>query len=389
MNSGSLPQINNASLICGDFNSRSTHWGYKNTNPNGSAVISWAEAQDFHLLYDSKEPPTFFSGRHKNWYNPDLAFVPSTSAHTWERTVLNQFPKSGHCPIILKGSANITIKSLNKKRWNFRKADWEKFTSKTNDLTKDLPDPKSNKSAAYSAFTVMLNSAAKASIPRGRRGNYIPCWDDECDAALNDVNKADPMDRAAKNDHLYDILGEKRKARWEESIASIDFTHSSRKAWATVNRLTDRSATVKKCPVSANEIASVLVQNGKWQRTATKEKIKEEQDNINTEIKATAHKQPASSPLSDAISVNELLDAIFCLKNGKAPGIDKVHAEFLRYLGLRAVEWLRCFLSDCLESTTIPSIWKQAKVIAILKPKKPEVDPTSYCPISLLRSPSS
>ena len=110
----------------------------------------------------------------------------------------------------------------------------------------------------------------------------------------------------------------------------------------------------------------MLVENWKW-------KGKEARQNI-----------PASSTLSDSITTNELFDAIHCLKNGKAPGIDNVHSEFISHLGLQALEWLRLYLSDSLETSSIPKVWRKAKVIAILKPKKPADDPTSYRPISLL-----
>ena len=48
------------------------------------------------------------------------------------------------------------------------------------------------------------------------------------------------------------------------------------------------------------------------------------------------------------------------------------------------MQWLRLFLSDCLEKTVMPSVWKQARVPAILQQKKVETDQTSYRPISFL-----
>lgn len=49
---------------------------------------------------------------------------------------------------------------------------------------------------------------------------------------------------------------------WEETT-SIDFTHSSRKAWQTYKKLTGRSNTPKLCLVIAEAIASALVGNGR------------------------------------------------------------------------------------------------------------------------------
>ena len=105
---------------------------------------------------------------------------------------------------------------------------------------------------------------------------------------------------------------------------------------------------------------------------------------VNSEIKETIANQPASSNLSGPITTKQLLDAIFCMKNGKAPGIDRVHPEFLSNMGLQATECLRRLLSDCIETMSIPAIWRHTKVAAILKPKKLTDDPKSYRPISLL-----
>ena len=51
-------------------------------------------------------------------------------------------------------------------------------------------------------------------------------------------------------------------------------------------------------------------------------------------------KRPSPANLLHAISLEQLMDAILCLKKGKAPGIDLVHTEFLCHMGLRALDWL-------------------------------------------------
>ena len=45
----------------------------------------------------------------------------------------------------------------------------------------------------------------------------------------------------------------KRRDRWSEAVRSIDFSHSSRKAWSILNNLTGRSRhSPRHCPVSAD-----------------------------------------------------------------------------------------------------------------------------------------
>ena len=61
-------------------------------------------------------------------------------------------------------------------------------------------------------------------------------------------------------------LDRKRRDRWSEAVRSIDFSHSSRKAWSILNNLTGRSRhSPRHCPVSADAIASQLVKNGKYE----------------------------------------------------------------------------------------------------------------------------
>jgi len=52
--------------------------------------------------------------------------------------------------------------------------------------------------------------------------------------------------------------------RWIELVEGSDFTHSSRKAWKTFNRLTGRCARPRQCPVTANAIAHQLLANGRY-----------------------------------------------------------------------------------------------------------------------------
>ena len=86
--------------------------------------------------------------------------------------------------------------------------------------------------------------------------------------------------------------------------------------------------------------------------------------------------------MSDAFTLEEVETAPKSLKNVKAPGNDNIHTEFLKNLSHKAISWLQAFLSTCMTTSRIPSKWKTAKVITILKPKKPADDPKSYHPIS-------
>ena len=72
------------------------------------------------------------------------------------------------------------------------------------------------------------------------------------------------------------------------------------------------------------------------------------------------------------------------LKNNKAAGRDDGLVEQLKNLGTKAHRWLLTMLNKCFMENKIPTLWRQSKIIAILKPGKDSAIPKSYKPISLL-----
>ena len=159
------------------------------------------------------------------------------------RRVLERFPKSQHRPSIIESSTTInSVPTRPVKRWNFRKAYWAKFTARLNTTANNLPSPTSEPNTAYKAWCSTILSAAKKTIPRGCRRDMIPTWDEECQNLYDQFTEAEPGVIANENaEQLTKTLDEKRRERWESTTASIDFTHSSRQAWQTFNRLTGRA----------------------------------------------------------------------------------------------------------------------------------------------------
>ena len=176
-------------------------------------------------------------------------------------------------------------------------------------------------------------------------------------------------------------LDRKRRDRWSEAVWSIDFSHSSRKAWSILNNLTGRSRhSPRHCPVSADAIASQLVRNGKYEAVDRKSSRLVFQE-VSDLWRATT---PDAVNISDNFSQREFAAALQHLKPGKAPGPDSICPELILHAGAALKSWLRDFLSSCLRRLKIPKIWRRALVVTIPKPGKPVGDPKSYRPISLL-----
>lgn len=170
-----------------------------------------------------------------------------------------------------------------------------------------------------------------------------------------------------------------RRTRWTEVVESIDFTHSSRKAWQTINQLTGRNTTPSSCPVTADAIASQLLKNGRFP-DADKDFARQTSREVSCILRAAS----VDSNISGDFTEDELSEAMSKLKPGKSPGRDNIHPEFVIHQSTTTSRWLCAFFTSCYRRLKLPKTWRRASVIALPKPNKPAEDPKSYRPISLL-----
>ena len=379
----SLPDIPAPAIYAGDFNCWHSDWGYKTTNHDGVSLVEWASSVDAVLLFDPKEPHSFTSGRWNSETNPDLAFAKASGQEPFpERRVLDRFPCSQHRPSLITTPSLVqSTEGKPVRRWNFRKANWPLFAKSTNTTADSLPVPcTSNIDEAYKAYCKMLTDAAKKHIPRGVRKNYVPCWDKECEVLLHAHNEAKTNAEKAKTaTDLMARLNTKRRERWTETVESIDFTHSSRRAWQTINKLTGKASKPRSCPITANAIAAQLINNGRFP-DADKSFTRK----ISGEVNVLRRAPSVDLNLSGDFTYDEMELAFKHLKPNKAAGLDNIHPEFILHQGSKATEWLRSFCSLCLRTSKLPKLWRRAKIIALPKPYKPLDDPKGYRPIALL-----
>ena len=179
-----LPVFPHPSLYAGDFNCHHVDWGYNINNADGECLVAWASNNSLVLLHNPKDAASFHSGRWNTGSNPDLAFASvGPDSRLPDKRVLEKFPRSQHRPsLITPPRFFLPVPGRPVKRWNFRKANWSHYTSLTNTLAGSLLPPDCDDvDQAYQDFCNAISTAAKSAIPRGRRNNYIPCWDGECE----------------------------------------------------------------------------------------------------------------------------------------------------------------------------------------------------------------
>ena len=166
---------------------------------------------------------------------------------------------------------------------------------------------------------------------------------------------------------LLDKMTVEKTKIWEEVITSTNITHNSRKAWKTINKLSnDPTSSNPPCLVTANQVAHQLLVNGRC-------------------TMPSKPKRPVLPPEKVyPFSEGEYNKGVAALKNNKAARRDDILVEQLKHLGPKAHKWLLTMLNICFMENKIPTIWRQSKIIAILKPGKDSSIPKNYRPISLL-----
>ena len=114
------------SIYAGDFNCHHTEWGYSRSINDGICLVEWASANNLTLLFNP---------------NPDLAFASGTEDQAPHiRRVLEKFLRSQHRPSLITPVPLLTPTSSKPvRRWNFRKADWDKFKLLTNKAARTQP----------------------------------------------------------------------------------------------------------------------------------------------------------------------------------------------------------------------------------------------------------
>ncbi|VDO02002.1 unnamed protein product [Rodentolepis nana] len=113
-----------------DFNAHSTGWGYKDTNISGKEIEDMLNSNPLELICSNEDKATYlhYNGTRTT---PDLLLASSDISEHTRRKIIDD-PGSGHKPVIASitiGSKSKTRKVPTKLSWNFKRADWTRFTN--------------------------------------------------------------------------------------------------------------------------------------------------------------------------------------------------------------------------------------------------------------------
>ena len=384
-------------LILGDFNAHHPQW-YKHqpTDPRGTSLVNLVD--DTPLVTLNTHQPTRVPP-HNRPTSPDITLTHLTLASkiTWQ--TLPQL-SSDHLPILieirlkkpLNSNPPITLT-------NFKKANWPLFTSTLDTLLKDF-DP--NKypciDLAEKFFRNSLSIASKKSIPSGRRHNYNPSFSPEIKALINDRNsllkklsndpdppsETDSSTLISLNKQITESLNKIKQERWRERVSTIDRKTNPSSLWKLLKCIENDipysheiiTSTPDNPNPSINSQALTLIKQ--FSSISRFPSDKETRNPLRT-IRSARPPPPITQ-----ITPQLIEKTIKTLSNSKSPGPDSITNTHLKHLGPTATLAVTKLFNRSLNNSEIPSIWKKAHIIPILKPNKPPSDPSSYRPISLL-----
>ena len=156
------------------------------------------------------------------------------------------------------------------------KADWEGFAKFVDiGITNMVPTPDN-----YGYFVDLIKEASRQNIPRGCRTNYICGLTDEAKELYEDYKmqfENDPFNSETieTGNILSDEIAEAQQKKWKTLIESTEFTHSSRKAWKPINKLSkDYVQPQQRCKVTADQVAHQLLLYNKGNSTHRPSKAK-------------------------------------------------------------------------------------------------------------------
>lgn len=386
-------------IVLGDFNSHSTVWGYPTTNRRGEEVEDWQIEKQLVLLNDPEDPPTFFSRRWISTSTPDLAFATDNLSSKTSRKVQSQLAGSDHRPVKLE--VNLQYKpqpAMTFPRWNYKRADWNKFSERADILTETLQTTDNiNKVAA--SFNQSILQAAKETIPRGARKNYKPYWteelqklQDELSTTRDEVENDPTVEnnialKACSAKYKKTYIQAARKS-WRDKTESLNLDRDGNKLWKLAKAMNDedtRSASI--CINQDQEMqtgrraANCLADH--YAQVSNINIPDDRKREVHDDRRNTDQARPEEECMNKPFNMRELEEAMKTLREKKSPGPDKITNDMLLHLGTRAKKKLLDLFNNSWETGNVPQCWREADVIPIHKKGKDRHSVDGYRPISL------
>ncbi|GFX36706.1 probable RNA-directed DNA polymerase from transposon X-element [Trichonephila clavipes] len=383
--------INNITILVGDFNAKHTSWGCPVSDTRGNRLHHYVINNSIEVL----APPTptrfgivsatiidFALFKNLNWPCNIDSISELSSDHN---PIKLHFPKTANF--------ELPPPQLN--------TNWNVFT-KTLASTENLFLPQANSTAEIESqvrelSSEILNAHVKASRPMIH--SEPPFVQGELKHLFRERNKARKLwqftrfpqhktDLNRLQNKIKRLVGNYRQQVWEDHLTSLDAEDGS--LWGTA-----RAFRKKASPISAlngpNGIA--LSDSNKTDLIAQSLESQFQLNNIQNPQKDQIISSIVDAYINDHTNTtddiqpalpSEIINYIKKIKIKKSPGRDGITNKMIKNLPLITVFKITNIINNMFKLRSFPNAWKTAVIIPILKPGKNPKLAESYRPISLL-----
>ena len=381
--------------IMGDLNGHSTLWEDREADDRGETILDFLTDSDMACLNDGRTTHTNRASGTET--APDLTLVHTTAIDrfTWEP--VEDLGGSDHRPILCTYTSPNRIPKVNHTpiyKWNWKKADWKKFTDM---VENQIPIEYHQKSVHKKEMTLrkIIRQAANKHIGMKKQTNHTKAWlTEEIKKAITERNKLKRGPRApwiAACRSVAETIKAEKKRQWTEFCSELNSTTKEGKVWKTIRNLDGRFP-----PPNKNEVLTV----GEISYTDDRDKANQfkksykavsriPRNKTDRPLKKEVRKglQKSTTPpreCEEEISMTELERAIRECKELKAAGSDDIPYDMIKRLGPRAKLFILDLFNNCWTGEEpLPQTWRTAIIKPILKEGKDPKKTVSYRPISL------
>ena len=231
-------------MVVGDLNAHHGHWhSAVAADARGQIVADAIENSTAVCLNEDTHTRRPASINQPN-SSPDISIVSAHLAPSLLWSTVDTL-NSDHLPILISfADFNMAPPRSRKTFTNFRRADWNAFTSELESLVDDL-DPPSSCMKGEKLLREAVLTAAKHHIPSGYRQVFIPAFPPQA-ARLSDerdrLRSSNPLDPevARLNAEISGLVVEERRARYKEFIEKSSPSQNPGAHFAFMRKLTGK-----------------------------------------------------------------------------------------------------------------------------------------------------
>ncbi|CAB0027969.1 unnamed protein product [Trichogramma brassicae] len=367
-------------VITGDFNAWLTEWGCRATRPRASILLDSLALLDAVLL-NTGDAPTFNGTQGGSIV--DLTFVCETLAprvKSW--TVSGRYTHSDHQAIVFEfeDTGTSTRPSMRQScKWNARTLDAGRFSAAVSSASVAPGTAEDMASSLMAVITCACDASMSKANPRRRR-EPVYWWT----AEIADLRRS--CLRARR-------LFQRSRGRHDEETHSANYA-SARRLLRVAIKTSKRRCRRHLCDEVDNDVWGNPYKVAMSRLRCPQTRQPSSPLLVRGTVAALLPWVPSgpafqlprrAGELVPAVTLEELKGAQSRIKERSAPGPDGVPNLALKLaVSARPDIFLRVY-TTCLETGVFPSSWKRQRLVLLPKPGKPPNEPSSYCPLCMLR----